>query len=88
MAATEKCIICLSKAVSFGGHVHIGNETIIAGFCDRHDFNCKEHASFCKKLSNEGCKGCYGEWTEEMGIDDSFGKVGYIDKDGFNPVID
>jgi hypothetical protein len=81
MAATEKCVICLGKAVSFGGHVHIGNQTIIAGFC-------KEHFNFKKKLGRDDCKGCYGEWTEEMGIDDLFCTVGSIDKDGFNTIID
>ena len=33
----------------------------------------------------ETCKGCYGEWKEEMGKDESFGQLMYIDKDGIHP---
>ena len=33
----------------------------------------------------ETCKGCYGEWKEEMGKDESFGQLIYIDKDGIHP---
>lgn len=62
MITTDKCVVCLGEATVFGGHVHKGDETVIAG-------TCKEHS----KLSNTGrerCMGCYGEWGENMGYKD------------------
>lgn len=79
MSATKNCIICFQKATGAGGHVHKGDEQIIASFC-------KEH--FRTKSTIEGCKGCYGEWKEEMGIDKSFGQMMYIDKKGMHPLND
>jgi hypothetical protein len=78
MAATKNCIICFEKATGFGGHVHFEKEKIIAGFCNA-------HVNSIKTNPIETCKGCYGEWKEEMGKDESFGQLMYIDKDGIHP---
>lgn len=82
MASTLNCIICFEKATGFGGHVHVEKETIIAGFCNTH------FDSAIKTNPIPDCKGCYGEWKEEMGKDDSFGQLMYIDKDGIHPADD
>lgn len=82
MASTLNCIVCLEKAVGFGGHVHSGNEIITAGFCKTH------FDTHIKTNPIESCKGCYGEWKEEMGKDESFGQIMYIDKDGIHPLGD
>lgn len=79
MASTVNCVLCFEKATCFGGHVHIEKETIIAGFCKTH---------FKTQPTIDGCKGCYGEWKEQMGTDKSFGQLMYIDRDGLHPVDD
>jgi len=71
MSSTIKCVVCGSKATCFGGHVHNGDDKVIAGFC-------KEHFRNTAKENND-CKGCYGEYKEEMGVDITFGQVCYID---------
>ena len=66
-AATENCVKCYKKATCFGGHVHKGEEEIIAGFCKTHFQRVK------KNKKNAECEGCYGEWVNEMGVSgDSF----------------
>ncbi len=80
MPSTVNCVVCFEKATCFGGHVHAKKEIIIAGFCKAH-FRTQHH--------KEGCKGCYGNWKEEMGVDKSVGAtVMYIDKDGIHPIKD
>ena len=66
MAATKKCVFCDLPPTYYGGHVHIGNQTIIAG-------QCKSHQN--QSLGQNGCKGCYGQWEERMGINNDFGGV-------------
>lgn len=62
MITTEKCVICFGKPKCFGGHVHKDGKSIIAGTCEEH---CKQDCA------HNDCKGCYGEWKEEMGYKDS-----------------
>ncbi len=76
MASTTKCIICGANATHYGGHLHHGYQKIIAGFCEQH---------FSTKPTIDSCKGCYGEWKEEMGVDANFGRLSYIDLDGIHP---
>jgi len=64
MTSTEKCVICFNEATHSGGHVHSGNDHIIAKFCEAH-FNER------KKYRKGNCIGCYGLWKEVMGIDNS-----------------
>lgn len=79
---TANCVICGNPVKGyFGGHVHKEQETIIAGFCS------KEHLH--APHVNNGCKGCYGEWTERMGIHEkAFGQLVFIDKDGVHSIDD
>ena len=73
MASTKNCVICFKeKPRSFGGHVHKGDRKIIAAFCMEHDHEPMDPAM-------AGHKGCFGEYKEEMGIDETFGQVGYIE---------
>lgn len=72
MPSTTKCVICLSNDINIAGHVHKGNEIVLAGLCNVH----LHHVCI-----DNGCKGCYGEWKEDMGYDSSFGKLMYIDSD-------
>lgn len=60
---TTKCVICFTPHIHIvGGHVHKNGEVIIASLCkDHHRTNMIE-----------GCKGCYGEWKEEMGLEEDF----------------
>ncbi len=74
MISTKNCVLCYKNAVGWGGHVHKSkSEKIIAGFCEMH-FEITKSISIIK-----GCKGCYGEWKEEMGIKGSPSEVMYID---------
>lgn len=71
MSSTLNCIVCFKEATCFGGHVHKDGETLIATFCSDH---------FDKHIPViDGCKGCYGQWKEEMGEDTTFGTLYYID---------
>lgn len=82
MASTINCIVCFEKATCFGGHVHKeGEEHLIAGFCKKH-FTPRPIPYI------DGCKGCHGEWKEQMGNDKYFGAVMFIDKDGLHPLED
>lgn len=56
---TLKCVICYGEPHYFGGHVHDGDKIIIAG-------TCKEHFKHQDVYGRVNCKGCYGEWTEQM----------------------
>lgn len=62
MITTAKCVICSEDAKTFGGHVHKGEDTVIAA-------TCREHSEI-EHSGREGCKGCYGEWNENMGYND------------------
>ncbi len=77
MSTTINCIKCGDKPTCTGGHVHRGDKKIIARFCSKCFHNVPQI---------EGCKGCYGEWTESMGEDKRFMELCYIDKDGIHPV--
>jgi hypothetical protein len=90
MASTVNCVLCFEKATGFGGHVHTEKETIIAGFCKTH-FKLRQafQRSGLRPQSPQSkpiCKGCYGEWKQQMGVDKSFGQLMYLDRDGFHPV--
>ncbi len=61
MIKTTKCVICFGEPKIFGGHVHKDGETVVAG-------TCEEHRNASEKKS---CQGCYGEWREEMGYEDT-----------------
>lgn len=75
MSSTTKCVVCLKEGkLNFGGHVHKGDEIVIAAVCNEH----------LRTTLNNGCKGCYGEWKEEMGYDESFGMLMYIDNKGLH----
>jgi hypothetical protein len=63
MIQTTNCVICFSKGSYLGGHVHRNNETICAMTCPEH----MEHEGVEEATK---CKGCYGEWKEEMGLRD------------------
>ena len=70
MSAVKKCIVCGSEEISLiGGHVHKEEEKVIAYFCNNHKDN---------KPLNNNCRGCYGDWKEEMGYDKSFGEVAFL----------
>jgi len=72
---TKNCVICYSPdTVLIGGHVHDGDETIFAHFCE-------EHMDIESKLE---CTGCYGYYVREMGKEDSGINFGYIDTEGFH----
>jgi len=58
---TEKCIICLKKAVIYGGHVvDENNKSIFAGFCLTHSDN--------KSPNLLRRQGCYGAWHKRYGL--------------------
>ena len=76
MASTRNCVICGEPANGFaGGHVHKDKQKIIARFCSKECFHSP---------TLPGCTGCHGKWLMNMGIDDSFGEVMYIDPDGLH----
>lgn len=84
MGATKNCVVCFNPANSWGGHVHKNGDLIIAGTCADHyvKLGSKEGTLSINAVKN--CKGCYGDWKEEMGFDPSFGQFGYIDREGFH----
>jgi hypothetical protein len=73
MSSTVNCVLCFEKATCFGGHVHSGNEKIVSGLCETH---------FKTQPAIDGCKGCYGQWKAQMGMDKSFGQLMFVDSDG------
>ena len=58
---TIRCVVCLSyDVVCMGGHVHKGKEKVIASLCREH---------MLTDAINDKCKGCYGAYKKEMGIE-------------------
>ena len=79
--ATVNCVVCGTADVKvMGGHVHKGDETVFAHTCHEHEDDSEGMGG------RKDCKGCFGEWTEEMGVQDSGFKMGFIDRDGFNEI--
>ena len=67
-SATKTCVICYGERYKVSGHVHKGAEVILASVC-------KEHSGETLSLAPPKpgvCKGCYGEWTAPMGIEENF----------------
>jgi len=63
MAVNCVFLQCGKRAVIHGGHVHLENETLFAGFCGRHHKKRKVHpVKNCKLL-----EGCFGKWKKEYG---------------------
>ena len=58
-----RCCRCSAKASCASGHVHRGDEKIIAGFCRRHRL-----AEAVNRWRGMKCCGCYGRWLKRMGV--------------------
>jgi hypothetical protein len=89
MITTENCVVCFNRKPSItGGHVHKDGEKVLAKLCK----GCHVNAP----LRSTSCKGCYGEWTKEMGYLDPDANSTYgtdkselladIIKAGFKPI--
>ena len=79
-AATLNCVVCFGPRTHVGGHVHKGEEKVFASTCDEHWGNINP-----KEQEDKGeCKGCFGEWSPEMGYEAGWMQFGYIDKEGFH----
>ena len=59
---TEKCIVCLEKAIYYGGHVRLGEMDVLAGWCNKHKDTKPIY------LANE--QGGFGGWVKEYGFKD------------------
>ncbi len=78
-------MICFKPATSWGGHVHKDGDTIIAGTCKEHYLKLGTPGPFSAQAI-KNCRGCYGPYKAEMETDESFGQLGYIDKEGFHAI--
>ena len=68
---TINCVLCFAPNPSFmGGHVHKRTKKIFATVCK----DCKSQVKVV-----DSCKGCYGEWTDEMGYEPYQISVGCIE---------
>ncbi len=64
LIGTRICVLCKKElSIFWGGHLHIRNIKILAGYCEKcHSFPPTE------SLYNMKCKGCYGNWEMEYGL--------------------
>lgn len=68
---TQNCIVCLTKAQVFTGHVLRGARRVkvTAGWC-------KEHLHKSEDMNLMQGAACFGAWKPEYGIRDEFQRVG------------
>jgi len=52
------CFVCGDLAETFTGHVHIGDEEVILGWCARHERTLENTSS--PSVGESDCAGCYG----------------------------
>lgn len=55
---TARCFVCGEPSVSYTGHVHVDDETIMLGWCEEHERiveNCHHPTP-----GEPFCVGCYG----------------------------
>lgn len=64
MEKTTNCVVCYTPEVYYtSGHVHKNGEKITATSCKK--------CYHLHKSAITDCKGCYGEWNEKMGYEDT-----------------
>ena len=61
MSQTRNCIVCLSPACRWTGHVLHGNRRVLAGFCVYHMLSRSDRDGLL------GNRACYGGWHAKYG---------------------
>ncbi len=52
------CFVCGEPSVSYTGHIHVGDESILLGWCKEHE-RTRENCSY-PTPAEPFCTGCYG----------------------------
>jgi hypothetical protein len=61
--STAACIICGGKAHVLTGHVHVGEQRVLAGWCGKH-----QNSKGKERPGYDDCVGCHGEWRHQDGL--------------------
>lgn len=67
------CVKCGKPAVSFSGHLHRGDDTVMAGWCkpcaDKYyNMSQDEFILHMAKEIKSPCIGCFGQWHQKHGL--------------------